>query len=261
MTDTYVGLEEKPRIKYVQVPNIVDDFQLDPFSFRLYVHLRRVAGEDGACWQSTATLAAACKMSMGEVSKCKQILFDHGLIYIMKRKGKNGYYDHITIADIWAENLEHDSGTVEHSLRERIRSSHERLRSSHEGLPSPDETKKIPLRKSHEEVAINSPESIPPSPPASPPPQPAPDTQAKASALWKSALVEIEMSITPATYGQWFKPTRALGLDGDKLIVQVHSVYAQQWLDERMRKMIERTVSGIASRPMTVVFHLAAGSP
>src|SRR5687768_6521811 len=58
----------------VELPNVIDDLKLKPCAFRLYVHMRRVAGESGECWQSTKTLAAACSMSTGSVSGAKKEL-------------------------------------------------------------------------------------------------------------------------------------------------------------------------------------------
>ncbi|GAF99333.1 unnamed protein product, partial [marine sediment metagenome] len=46
-------VRSEDRAYFTMMPNIIDDMGLDPYAFRLYVHLRRVAGENGACWQST----------------------------------------------------------------------------------------------------------------------------------------------------------------------------------------------------------------
>jgi len=100
-------IESEKRSWFTMLPNIVDDMGLDPYAFRLYVHLRRVAGEHGACWQSTETLKDLCKMSMGAVSKAKQTLVKAGLIRIEERKRNGTMHHHITIVDIWARNFAH----------------------------------------------------------------------------------------------------------------------------------------------------------
>lgn len=101
-----ITAQESPRKFFTMIPNLIDDMALDPYAFRLYVHLRRVAGEQGACWQSTRTLASACRMSTGKVSAAKKALLDEGLIILEKRAGDTGNYDHITIVDIWEENIQ-----------------------------------------------------------------------------------------------------------------------------------------------------------
>lgn len=101
-----VESEETPRTNFTMIPNIVDDLGLDCYAFRLYAHLRRVAGEHGECWQSTRTLAAHCRMSTGRVSAAKSALADAGLIRIEERAGAGGLYHVITIVDIWQRNAE-----------------------------------------------------------------------------------------------------------------------------------------------------------
>jgi len=100
-------IESQEHAWFTMMPNLVDDLDLDPYAFRLYVHFRRVAGENGACWQSTDTLKDLCKMSMGAISAAKQVLKDAGLIHIENRKRNGTIYHHITIVDIWARNFSH----------------------------------------------------------------------------------------------------------------------------------------------------------
>jgi hypothetical protein len=72
------------RLYRTEIPNLIDDMNLSVYAFRLYVHLKRVAGasNEGACWQSTRTLATHCGMSASKVSESKQELVDAGLIEI-----------------------------------------------------------------------------------------------------------------------------------------------------------------------------------
>ena len=109
------------------LPNLIDDMNLDPYAFRLYVHLRRVAGEKGACWQSTDTLAETCNMSAGAVSNAKKELAERGLITIEQRAKNGTHYHHITITDIWKQNFA--------------------AFSPDESTLSPDETKKNHVKK------------------------------------------------------------------------------------------------------------------
>jgi len=159
-----IQAEEIPRKYFTQIPNIVDDFGLDPFTFRLYSHLRRVAGETGKCWQSTKTLADHCKMSAGRISKSKQALLDAQLIRLTEQAGPGGQHHVITIVDVWQANNEFFRSPDEHE--ERSPGEHEE-RSPGEGKPeersqdehknekrSPGETKKNHIHEeelNHEE--------------------------------------------------------------------------------------------------------------
>ena len=130
---------------FIQVPNMIDDLDLSPYAFRLYVHLKRVAGDEGTCWQSTNTLAKACQMSSGSVSNAKKELHKLGLIAVMTKKNTQGGIDHheITIIDIWPRNI----------TRYVTSSPHEQASSPHEQASSPGETKNNPLRITQESAS------------------------------------------------------------------------------------------------------------
>lgn len=93
---------------FTMIPNMVDDMNLSPQAFRLYIHFRRVAGEDRSCYQSIKTLAEKCNMSTGMVSQAKHELVEADLIRSETKVGPNGNYSDVTIKDIWKEN--HDRG-------------------------------------------------------------------------------------------------------------------------------------------------------
>lgn len=92
---------------FIQIPNSIDDSDLTVYEFRLYVHLKRVAGDEGKCYQSTQTLAKSCMMSTAAVSRAKKRLAEKKLIEIAMRPGEHGGRDYheITIVDIWDKNM------------------------------------------------------------------------------------------------------------------------------------------------------------
>lgn len=153
MTANLITSEE--RAYFTMIPNMVDDMALSVFAFRLYCHIRRVAGEGGACWQSTSTLADACRFSAGKVSEAKKELVEAGLIQVETKTNKNFIYHHITIKDIWIANMakysvqEVNAKDIHHSPGEQYHSPHERHH-------SPGETKKNSLSRTNEE-AVDSP--------------------------------------------------------------------------------------------------------
>jgi hypothetical protein len=152
------------RSHFTMIPDLVGDLGLDPYAFRLYCHLRRVVGEPGAeagvCWQSTKTLAAACRMSAGRISEAKRRLVEEGLIRIEKRPGPGGRHDHITLVDIWPANRRHFGGCAarspdEASTGERVHPAGPGVHST-KATRSPGETnhippKQIPLSRKEEE--------------------------------------------------------------------------------------------------------------
>ena len=96
----------------MELPNLLDDLDLSPHAFRLFCHLKRVcgAGATGVSWQSTKTLAVACRMSAGAVSAAKKELLQprpelngKSLISITRHGNSS---DRIHIVDIWDENAQ-----------------------------------------------------------------------------------------------------------------------------------------------------------
>lgn len=105
--------EEGRRENFTMVPNIIDDLDLSPYAVRLYLHLKRVAGDTGSCYQSGKTISEKCKMSTGMITKAKRELMAAGLISVaLMSNGKNIYHD-ITILDVWKRN------SLSHSERDR----------------------------------------------------------------------------------------------------------------------------------------------
>jgi len=145
--------DEGPARKYwTQLPNMIDDSDLDVYEFRLYVHLKRVAGDSGRCWQNTQTLASHCQMSAGKVSQAKRALASRGMIRIDAAKSDRGKpYHIITIVDVWPQNMLLYAN--QSSRGEVISSRGEVISSRGEVISSPGEIKKNPLRKTFEEVA------------------------------------------------------------------------------------------------------------
>jgi hypothetical protein len=88
----------------IEIPNEVDDAGLTVYAFRLYAHIKRVAGDRGFCSQGTRTLARVCKMSTGEVVKSKKELAGAKLIKIKQAGEGYNRTDRIYVVNIWQHN-------------------------------------------------------------------------------------------------------------------------------------------------------------
>ena len=143
-------LRIKPtRDKFTSVPNIIDDMGLSPYAVRLYMRIKRRAGDvGGACWENTNNLATGCRMSVGSVVKAKKELQKAGLIQIEAKENPHGGkpYHEISVVDIWVLNSKYYPN------------------SSGELASSPGEVKKNPLRKGKGKKKMAS-RSLPPIPP------------------------------------------------------------------------------------------------
>jgi hypothetical protein len=97
---------ESHRRYYTQIPNIVDDSILSVSAIRLYLHIKRIAGDNGVCTESQATLAKRCRMTGRTIVRAKYELHD-GLFIKIEHVIKGGHPAHVIhIRDIWEENEE-----------------------------------------------------------------------------------------------------------------------------------------------------------
>jgi chromosomal replication initiator protein len=71
---------------------------------------------------------------------------------------------------------------------------------------------------------------------------------------WKATLGELELQMTKATFNTWLKDARLLACDNDEFVIGVRNDYAKDWLDNRLRDTILRTLSAIAGHKMQIRF-------
>jgi hypothetical protein len=137
--------EDGRRNNFTILPNIIDTMGLSLIAYRLYGHLKRIAGESGECYQSGRTIAKETCMSTGAISKAKDELTKAGLIKVEVKNTDRNIFHSITIVDIWDKNncSPHEQG-----------SSYETLCSPHEELRSPGETIKIYVNKNQREKEL-----------------------------------------------------------------------------------------------------------
>ena len=152
MNDTYMVRDNCDlRRYYMMIPNIIDDLDLSVYAYRLYGHLKRVAGEEGQCWQSSETLAKACGMGEATVSRAKMELVDKGLITIELVKNPKGGkdYHNITITDVWEINVSKYTTSPQEvtSSHQEVTTSHQELATSHQEVTtSHQEIKNNPIK-------------------------------------------------------------------------------------------------------------------
>ena len=75
-----------------------------------------------------------------------------------------------------------------------------------------------------------------------------------ATTLWERALSELRTQMTKATFDTWLSYTQPIELNDHILTIATHTIYAQEWLENRLRPHIERTVNAIAGEPVKIRF-------
>jgi hypothetical protein len=98
-----------------EIPNIIEDLNLDPYAYRLYCYYKKVAGDSGSCYQRKRIIEEKTKMSKDVIKKRNKILArpfselgGKSLIKITQRKGPddNNLPTLIEIVDIWPDNFQ-----------------------------------------------------------------------------------------------------------------------------------------------------------
>lgn len=83
---------------------------------------------------------------------------------------------------------------------------------------------------------------------------PTASTTLSPAAAWKATLDEIKPQLTKATYDQQLSDATLLRIEGDHFVIGARNAYAADWLNNRLRDTILRTMNGILDRPATIEF-------
>lgn len=103
---------EPPKGGYTQVPNMADD-QLSWKAYRLYMHLRRRAGEEGTCYGSRTGMAEATGLSRRSVGRAITELTEAG--YLAEEEGGG-----LRVRPIWLSNWLRYAAQTADQLREAL---------------------------------------------------------------------------------------------------------------------------------------------
>jgi hypothetical protein len=97
------------------VHNLVDEYGLDPYEFRIYAHaVRRTGGKlDGKYFASLNKTAEICQMSVRKAQYALKFLCEAGFLIQEKRKGRTDQY-RITHSRQWANPEDFEA------IRERV---------------------------------------------------------------------------------------------------------------------------------------------
>jgi hypothetical protein len=103
------------------VPRIVSLKARNPYDTQLWITIKEIAGDGGECILSTEDLAVLSMMGRSKVIECRRHLIEVGLLNgeIRKDPGYSQPTYHLSIPDIWDENLEISKGLPR--LRDRLK--------------------------------------------------------------------------------------------------------------------------------------------
>jgi predicted transcriptional regulator len=109
-------IKNSPILSVAFIHNVLDEYGLDPYEFRLYAHIvRRTGGKpEGVCFASLSKIAKTCKMSMRKAQQSLKFLIKAQLVIQKKRKGRTDEY-RVTLYSSWVLGEELDKLRLETS--------------------------------------------------------------------------------------------------------------------------------------------------
>jgi hypothetical protein len=221
MSDKKGILDNAPISFFSMIPHMIDDAKLSPQAKTLYLHLKRVTGEEGFCWKTQDQLAKHCGFSPKTVVKAKRELIEAKIIEI-KLESFEGHPRHIIhLLNIWPENerkyrqsvpLDTDIGTRPYVTK--------------------NTPKEKPLKNKYLDIDLDN--------------------------IWTSVLESLSYQINKANYRTWLKDIVPLSFNGEVFICGAKNAFIAEYLNQNQRSLIEKTlISVIGDSPISFECHVA----
>ena len=64
-----------------------------------------------------------------------------------------------------------------------------------------------------------------------------------AKQVWRAALGELQVSLSPANFETWLKDTELVEVDDNRYRISAPNAFARDWLDYRYRTLIRQTLA------------------
>ncbi|HXF61562.1 MAG TPA: chromosomal replication initiator protein DnaA [Caldilineaceae bacterium] len=74
--------------------------------------------------------------------------------------------------------------------------------------------------------------------------------------VWQMVLSELALQMPSATYDTWVRDTVVMGYEDGEFIIGISNAYARDWLENRLRHSIKRTLSSIMRRSVQIQFRV-----
>ncbi len=79
-----------------------------------------------------------------------------------------------------------------------------------------------------------------------------------AKQVWRAALGELQVSVSPANFETWLRDTALVDVDDNRFRIAVPNGFAKDWLESRYRSLISQTLARIVGYSVQVEFFIAA---
>lgn len=79
--------------------------------------------------------------------------------------------------------------------------------------------------------------------------------------LWKTALADIELSVSRPNFITWFNGTRIASFDEGKMVVTVPNGFAKEWLQNKYNKFVVKAVRNLAPEIREIEYIIGEAAP
>jgi chromosomal replication initiator protein len=79
-----------------------------------------------------------------------------------------------------------------------------------------------------------------------------------AKQVWRAALGELQVSLSPANYETWLRDTQLVDVEDNRFRISVPNGFAKDWLETRYRSLISQTLARIVGYSVQVEFVIGA---
>jgi chromosomal replication initiator protein len=80
-----------------------------------------------------------------------------------------------------------------------------------------------------------------------------------AKQVWRAALGELQVSLSPANFETWLRDTSLVEVDDQRFRIAVPNGFAKDWLETRYRSLISQTLARVVGYSVQVEFVVATG--
>src|SRR5688572_5058757 len=81
-----------------------------------------------------------------------------------------------------------------------------------------------------------------------------------AKQVWRAALGELQVSLSPANFETWLKDTELVEIDENRYRISAPNGFARDWLDNRYRPLISQTLARVVGGSVQLEFIVADAS-
>src|SRR4051795_6312003 len=82
-----------------------------------------------------------------------------------------------------------------------------------------------------------------------------------AKQVWRAALGELQVSLSPANFETWLKDTVLVAVDDNHFRIAVPNGFAKDWLESRYRSLISQTLARVVGYSVIVEFEVRDIAP